>query len=360
MRFWISLSLLLLVPVGSTYGIQTEPTPGYMLISGSVQNPERDYVAVATGGSKRRIAIKDGKFSSKLKFDSRNKTCIIYPARHDGLPRVAELTAFYYQPGLELNISFDLENYEESLVISGSGKKYVDFYNEWCPIFERNTFEELKSLKEGEFLKGVKSQLKKEIEFLSQQEALCSDLIEYETEDAQIRYFTTLVKYCDANLEATDVRSELEKFDFSSSEKMKSNFRYRFLVMSYFKFLGKKYAKKESIKEGVAFIDVVNESDIPDIMKEDLLVGHVSGCFKLSPYNQHDLTHEELRVVVDTFSAISKNEELKAKFTKCVSPLLVDSGGINENPFRRTQWKRITNVVVAASMRSSSVMRSIL
>ena len=127
----------------------------YMLISGVVKNaPDHMILAI---GKKHQIIVKEGTYSDTLRL-AKNQEVFMYLQSN-----LMKSVTFYYKPGLDLNVSFDHNNFWESIEISGSGKKYIDFIDSVEQLNPTDdALEQLRALPEEDFVNALKEQFQKQ------------------------------------------------------------------------------------------------------------------------------------------------------------------------------------------------------
>ncbi len=285
-----------------------KPPVDYMLISGTVKNAPDDLILAI--GKTHQIIVKDGHYSDTLRIDENQKQKLFVQSN------IMKDVRFYYKPGFDLNISFDFNNFKESLMVSGKGEKYVDFINDIRKInFTHGELDEMKLLPEVDFVNKLKKRFDKQKEYIDKDDVLDADFKNKERESVHLDYVRELMSYWKHNKSKDNfiIQKKLKAFDFSDIERYKEAHLYRHFVNNYFEMLSKQYMSENDVSIYKAYANVLIKENITKEMKEKLLSDYFLDFFNLSPYDKNFMSIEELEEIKDIYIEVSENERDKEK-----------------------------------------------
>ena len=304
--------LWLLIVAITILSCKNEKEAAFTVISGEIINnrgSEITFRKPSNAEFNETIKISgDGKFIDTLFIDGGNYTFQYGRNR-------AEI---YLIPGSSLDIKFDANDFNNTLMFSGKGSEMSNY------LFEKQKAEkkllgedpnEIYKLDEAAYVakvKEIKSTLEK---LVSDSKGIDSDFEDKEKRNINYTYLTRLNNYQIFHsyyAQQPDFKTsegflkELDAIIFDNEEDFLFSPDYRILATNYYRIKASELERKEQIDGDVAFIKVVGALDKPT-MKNDLIYERVKYAFTNS---------EDLEPLYKQFMETSTNEDHKKEITE--------------------------------------------
>ncbi|MEC3908159.1 TlpA disulfide reductase family protein [Tamlana sp. 2201CG12-4] len=255
--------LLLIAFTIAIVACKEEPKVDYAIVSGKITNKPAGDISINTF---------DRSFTEKLEIapDGTFKDTII-PEQHAYVLYDGKNPVFLHlEPGYNLNISYDSQDFEKSLIISGNGSQTSNYI-----IAKRKNERELIGnnaetyvLNEEEFKAKFQDIKKSNENLLNSFNDLSADFKTREKRDLHYSYLAKLSEYEMAYRYFTkdqqfkvsdDFLNEFDGFDFTNEEDFKLLNNYKSLVTNHYTKAANQLATEESLERGIAFIKTVSD-----------------------------------------------------------------------------------------------------
>ncbi|GGZ69141.1 TlpA family protein disulfide reductase [Algibacter mikhailovii] len=291
-----------------------EASVDYAIIAGKITNKPIGEVTINSldrSFTKPLLFSKDGTFKDTLNIDT--NTYVLY----DGTNPVF----IHLEPGNQLDITYDAQDFSNSLVISGKGSEVSNYL-----ILKRKNEQDafgnsadIYTLNEGDFKAKINDLKKTNIDLLENTKGLSDDYIVKEKRDLHYFYLTRLIDYEEAHKYFTrneafsvsdDFLNEINDFDYSNEEDYKFSSNYKRIVSDYFTKQSIELTKNEAIEKDLAFVKSVSTLD-NEVIKNGLL-------FNFANFNMS--YSKDIDAFYNAFLASStdeaNNEIVTEKYTK--------------------------------------------
>lgn len=294
---------LLIATAIAFIGCKQETNIDYAIISGKIANKPVGEVSINSfdrAFTKTINFSEDGTFKDTIKVDI--KSYVLY----DGTNPIF----LHLEAGNDLNISYDAQDFANSLSISGKGSEISNYL-----IAKRKNEQELFGsasetyiLSEADFKTKLNDIKEANETLLSASKDLSTDYVSKEKKDIKYFYLLRLQDYEGAHKYFTkndtfrvsdDFLREFEGFDYTSEEDYEFSRNYKSIVTNHFADKGKQLAVQDSITNDLAFVKTVTGVNSQSI-KNGLL-------FEFANYNIG--YSEDVKTFYEAFIANSTNEE---------------------------------------------------
>ncbi len=297
------------------------PPVDYALVSGKITNSESKELSISNSEQKvnKTVTIeKDGIFRDTLK----NVIEGLY-IFYDG----ENYNRFYLKPGDDLKITYDANDFVNSLKYEGKGSEISKYQ-----LTKGNKVREMLGtgpdsylLDEAAYKEKTKKLKTDLLALLSSSKGIPANFKNNEEKELNYQYLYDITRYesyhsyyakqPDFKVSETFL-DELKSVDYNNESDYKNLKSYRNLVMFHYRDLAEKQAQKDSSDESVNFIKFAG--DIPsEYIKNDLLT-KVSGEITYS---------NDMEAFYNEFMKACKDEELKTKLTNTYNKLKTVSPG---------------------------------
>ena len=255
-------NIFLLVATLTFIACKKEATVDYAIISGKIKNKPLGEITINSMDRSYTEVLKiyeDGSFIDTLTTDI--TSFVLYDGENPVFLNI--------EPGNDLNINYDAQDFSNSLSITGKGSE-VSNYLLAKRKNEQNMFgnsAETYSLNEFEFKTKFKDIKKANEDLLTNTKGLTDEFIAREKRDLRYFYIMRLLDYESAHKHFTkkqdfkvsdDFLSEYAGFDFSNAEDFKSSNNYKGIVTNHYSNKAKELSKKEAITNDLAFVKIVS------------------------------------------------------------------------------------------------------
>jgi len=268
-KFLIPLILLMVFACD-----KTEKNPvDYAVISGKIANTN----GIVTINSFDRTfsepldVAADGTFTDTLSTDK--NSYVIFDGKNP--------VFLYVKPGYNLNVTYDVKDFENTLTFSGEGaqvNKYLLDKNQKEKALIGNRYETYK-LEEAEFKTKFKNIKKSSDSLLDSFEGIPDDFKALEKRDLNYNYLARLNEYeayrkyvtKDDSFKVSDgFLKELEGLDYKNEDDYFFSQNYKLLLTSYYREQAQELAKEENLENDIAFLKAISNIENEKI-KNDLL-----------------------------------------------------------------------------------------
>jgi len=298
-----------------------EATVDYAIISGKITNKPLGEITINSMDRSFTEVLKiyeDGSFIDTLTTDI--TSFVLYDGENPIFLSI--------EPGNDLNINYDAQDFSNSLSITGKGSEVSNYLlakrkNEQ-DMFGNSA--ETYSLNEFDFKAKFKDIKKANEDLLANTKGLTDDFIAKEKRDLHYFYLMRLQDYESAHKHFTkkqdfkvsdDFLSEYEGFDFSNAEDFKSSNNYKGIVTNHYTNKAKELSKKEAIADDLAFVKIVSAIENESI-RNGLL-------FDFANYNMG--YSKDIEGFFEAFLATSSNENNNELITEKYNKLTAVAKG---------------------------------
>ncbi|UKM64072.1 TlpA family protein disulfide reductase [Flavobacteriaceae bacterium GSB9] len=246
----------------SVLSCKEQTKPDYAVISGKITNRLPNELTINTYDQSFSEVVnisEDGSFKDTLKTNQNNYVLF------DGKNPVF----LHIEPGYELNINYDAQNFVNSLKISGNGAAISNYLAEKRKL-EQKLFGNARityALDEAEFKSKINS-MKNEIEtLLKDYDNIPKSYIEKEKRNIHYTYLRQIAVYEQAHKElarkpnfkaSNDLLNELNTLDYNNEEDFEFSSHYKFLVSQYYKKTADSLARAENSPMDLAYLKLVS------------------------------------------------------------------------------------------------------
>ncbi len=239
-----------------------KPEVDYAIISGKITNKPLGEISINSmdrSFSEPLVIAEDGTFVDTLTLGQHSY--VLYDGKN---PVFLNL-----QPGFNLNIKYDANNFENTLSITGHGFEVNNYL-----IAKRKTQRELFGnpnetylLNEADFTKKAAMVKNGLLDVLADTKGLENAFVEKETRDINYIYLSFLNDYKNAHAYFTKNQDfkpsesflkDFEGFNYTNEEDFKESSNYKRLVTDYFTKEARKLAKEQAMESDLAFVKTVS------------------------------------------------------------------------------------------------------
>ncbi|UNY98635.1 TlpA family protein disulfide reductase [Zhouia spongiae] len=278
---------------------QKEQKVDYTLVQGKIDNATGKEIIIRGNDFTQKIALKeDGSFADTLRVSPGYYT----------LAEGRESTAVYLEPGYNLNISLNTEQFDETIKYTGTGAENSNFLANKLLIQEKESLspQELYKLEEDAFKNKIQEDKDKAMKALNESQNLGESFVALETKSINYDYLSKISTYTNAHRYLTKNQdfkpsegfdAELSDLDYNNEEDYKNFGTYKNLVNTHY---GEKIAEVDA---STSIFDVLNS--IPgESIKNDLAR---SLSYRISP------SAENAQEIYDAIMKVSTDADFKQK-----------------------------------------------
>ncbi len=284
------------------FACKEEPKVDYALFSGKIENQKEEKVAILKGRETvKEIKLnEDGTFADTLKIKS----------GYYSLSHGRESSAFYINPGNNLNVTLDTKEFDETLKYSGKGSGNSNYLAAKFLENENSDFDLAKvfAMEEADFLSKIDEVKTTKKEFLTNAKDLSEDFRAIEEKNIQFDYLLNLKDYPsyhthyakkEAFKPSENFLKPLESLDYNNEADYNSIENYKLLVLGHYSNLLSKSDDKAKVFEDI------NENTFPALKKDFAN----SLRYDINPNNEHN------EVYYNGIMAMSSDDKFKENIT---------------------------------------------
>lgn len=289
-----------------------EPKETYTTLSGTIAGSEVQEVKLYGNGYEASLKVEDGRFTDTL-----NITKSDYYTLRIG----RESTGMYLQPGNQIDLSINTEEFDESVTYTGAGSAANNYLAaKYLASEEEKDFAEVFAMNETDFLAENKKYTQRYLDLLNSMEGLDPDFVQKEDQEihythlTNIEYYQDYYRYLGKTPESKKFvvsegfYDELEGQDMSDTTAFRNSAGYRRLIGAHFNRLAEqRMDEDENAHAALTYIDVVNEALPNGYAKDEVLASYLR--FGLKPDNR-------LEDVAEAFLTTQPSEENLVMFTE--------------------------------------------
>ncbi|MFH4969111.1 TlpA disulfide reductase family protein [Gaetbulibacter sp. M240] len=295
----IAISILLVI------SCKQDANVDYVVISGKVANLGDSELTINTNDRSFTETLElssDGSFTDTLYVKS--PSYVLYDSQHP--------VFLHLEPGYNLNISYDNNDFENSLSITGKGAEANNYLIEKKSLTKEKfgNSKDTYSLNEEEFKEKMLALKTTQDSLLNATANLAENFKAKESRNINYAYLNRLMNYEEAhqyyssNPEfevSEDFLDETETLDYNNEDDYLYSNDYQSMVKSYYMTKSKTLAKKDSLQNDLAFMKTVGDIQ-SDTIKNTLL-------FDFANFNINYA--KDLDTFYDTFMTHTTNEDHK-------------------------------------------------
>ncbi|WP_067149769.1 TlpA family protein disulfide reductase [Pseudotamlana agarivorans] len=256
--------ILLLTILVSVMSCTTESKPDYIVLRGKILNKDKDKDKVQLSslcyGNRSNIPVnEDGTFIDTLHVDAENVMLF-----HGG-----RLLYMYLEAGDDINVSFDMEDFNNSIKFSGKGAAYNTYLLEKSALIKEGMaeYDNIYLLNESEYKIVSEKQEAKLLELLSNTKNLPQEYIKREERNIKYGYLKQLNDYesnhghytKNADYKVTSsFLNGLEDIDYNNFTDFVFSYSYSNLLYKHLDKEAKKIADSLGIEQDVAYMKALN------------------------------------------------------------------------------------------------------
>ncbi len=303
---------------------ETKPVD-YAIVAGKITNSQAEKLSISSREqkiNKSTVIEKDGSFIDTLKNVGEG----IYMF-YDG----KNYNRFYLQPGDNLKITYDANDFKNSLKYTGKGSEISNYQ-----LAKNDKIREFTGKGPDTYLLNEAAYKEKAIKLktnllalLSSAKGIPDSFKTLEEKEINYQYLNDIAKYESyhsyyakkPDFKASEgFTDELKSLDYNNETDYKNSESYKNLVMMHYSNLASELGEKESIDRGIAFIKVTGDIK-NETIKNDLL-SKTAGEMNYS---------DNMEEFYNQFMKASTDEEQKKKLTETYNILKTVSPG-NQSP----------------------------
>ncbi|MEL0456321.1 TlpA disulfide reductase family protein [Flavobacteriaceae bacterium SZ-1-7] len=311
--------LLIVACAVALMNCKENPKSGYAIISGKISNKTPNELSINSYDQsfKEVLAVSpDGTFSDTL--STKRSNYVLFDGKNP--------VFLYVEPGFNLNINYNAQDFPNTLNITGNGAEISNYLSE-----KRKEEQELLgnlrtiyALDEAEYLDKLNSFKAKQESLLHNAKNIPENFIKKEERNIHYNYLRMLGVYemahiqlaQDANFRVSeDFLKELNDIDYSNEEDFEFSHHYKALVSEYYKKRADNLSKTESMPFDLALLKTLGE--IPNkAIKNGLLFDfanfnlvkseNVKEFYKL--YTEYSTDDENNKLIADKYKKLTAIE----------------------------------------------------
>ncbi|MBT8288090.1 MAG: TlpA family protein disulfide reductase [Bacteroidia bacterium] len=289
----------------------TDPEIDYALIKGQVDNPKTEIITIFKGREKLKeiVITQDGSFADTLRVSD----------GYYGLSHGNESSSVYFAPGYDLNITFNTQEFDESIRYEGAGSQINNYLAQKYLEHEKAVGDvpAYYSLDESDYAEKALAMKNMDLQALENAGITDQKFIDLETDNLKYEHFNILNKYESYHayyakkdgFKVSDdfLPAEIKTMAFDDEQTYTQIPSYNSLANSQmsdkiYEAIGDDYQNAR-----VDHFDVLAQAKIP-ALKNDIISG--MGSFLVSPANPN---------MADLYNFFIENlsdEDIKAKLTE--------------------------------------------
>lgn len=285
----------------------------YVILSGQITNPAGETLTIRGNGYSQSITVdEEGKFSDTLYLEKG-----YYTFSHK------ENTAMYLEPGYNLNMTLDTDQFDETIEYNGLGSAPNNYLKAKYLINEgaMSSGKELWLLDEGEFVAAYNRRNDSLVQTLENFSGMSPEFMVLEKRGIEYNYLSSLMQYPaaysyyskDTTYEMSEsVAAPFKGLDYENEEDFQYFTDYQFLVR--YNFLhSKDLTNKDTLQNAIESMRKVSSTKIRDVLAQAMMR-------YLGPSSKHlDLYYDGLKTLTDD-STILANAESRYNTTLKILP----------------------------------------
>ena len=264
-------ALVLIVTLASC---QKEPQLTYAVLSGKILNADfEDLILYQSNSSfKKNIPLKTG---------GSFRDTVMVRGDHFSLYGGSDRLDLYLEPEGDINIQFDIEDFDNTLKITGKGaaiNNYLSQKNHIDQAVRNEDVDNIYLLNEVDFLKAQQKIKTETTQLITNYKGLPEDYVEKEKRNITYNYLIHLYNYegyhryytknPDFNVAHKAYSNVLDGLDYNNTEDYHFSSSYANLVNYYYNKKGKEIAESDAIAQDVAILKAVNTCPNEEIRNE--------------------------------------------------------------------------------------------
>ena len=315
--------LLLMACAVALFNCKENSKSEYAIISGKISNKTPNELSINSYDQsfKEILAVSaDGTFTDTLSTTRSNYVLF------DGKNPVF----LYVEPGFNLNINYNAQDFPNTLDITGNGAEICNYLSKKRKEEQAllGNLRTIYTFNEAEYLNELNSFKEKQESLLSNAKNISENYIEKEKRNIQYNYLRMLGVYEMAHIQLTkdanfkvsdDFLKELNEIDYSNEEDFEFSHHYKALVSEYYKKRADNLSKTEGMPFDLALLKTVGA--IPNkVIKNGLLFDfanfnlvkseNVKEFYKL--YSEYSTNEKNNKIITEKYKKLTAIEIGKA------------------------------------------------
>jgi len=306
--------LLILLIAITLFSCKEEAKPTYVVFNGTVENSPSKTVKLFGNGLDADLSIADnGTFGDTLTIE-KNGYYTLRVGR--------ESTPIYLVQGVDVGVTLNAKEFDESLVYTGKGASENNYLAAKYLLSEKEmAFDKVYSLTEGDFIEEANKINSSYTDLLASSVEISKDFISIESKELEYAHINNLENYQEYHGYFTknnefkvseSYYDPFKEYSFNDAEIFENSDAYRRLAGTHYGRLAGEKAETESLNVAIAYLEIVNANFDDGNAKDDLMFSYLRYGMKpdesltevYNIYKNSNPTADNLAKVTDNFNVL--------------------------------------------------------
>jgi len=308
--------LLILLIAISLFSCNEEAKPTYVVFNGTVENSPSKTAKLFGNGLEADLSISEnGTFGDTLTIEKNG-----YYTLRIG----RESTPVYLVQGINIDVSLNAKEFDESLAYTGEGASENNYLVAKYLLSEKEmAFDKVYSLAEGDFVKEANNINSSYTDLLASSVEISKDFKAIEAKELEYAHINNLENYQeyhgyftkndDFNV-SESYYDQFKEYRFNDAEIFENSEAYRRLAGTHYGRLAGDKSKTESLNVAVAYLEIVDSNFEDGTAKDDLMFSYLRYGMKpdeslnevYNIYKNSNPTADNLAKVTDNYNVLKK------------------------------------------------------